>query len=302
MAPLIRQCCTAEDCALSLFLRILGWVLRNLFLVTFSPASLHQHSLCQRDVWGTGWKKPNSLLLLILLQKQQRWNSGFVAINRTHAKSWRVESHPARLLSVMLMQPPYIHSLQRTGVFRWIHQKKNPNAKGRKGKVLLKTSVFREQDFPLQRPPSPPASPALLSNSAPHLRRQSCTVRTSQTFRIPLFCAFEVLTSLPGLMFPNKCTNWHLRAKTAMKFAFLLRYKHVLCGSCIHYRTENAHLVIMFLLKKKLSNKNWFLMMVSWAGCAGVFFSFSIIFKEPFLMQTRAFTDQHQYLFAFGVH
>lgn len=32
-----------------------------------------------------GWKTPSSLLLFFLLQKQQSWNSGFVAINGTHA-------------------------------------------------------------------------------------------------------------------------------------------------------------------------------------------------------------------------
>lgn len=139
--------------------------LHNHLLVTFSPASLHQHSLCQGEVWGMGWKKPSSLLLLILLQEQQRWNSGFVAINGTQAKILKGRISPCQaVLCNVNAASLYTHPSEDRGL--QVESQKN-NAKGRKGKVVPKTSVLGEQDSPLQRPPSPPVSPTLSSNSIP---------------------------------------------------------------------------------------------------------------------------------------
>lgn len=119
--------------------------LHNLFLVTFSPASLHQHSLCQREVWGTGWKKPSSLLLLILLQKQQKWNTGFVAINETCAKTLKGRISPCQaVLCNVNAASVYIHISFRGQGFADGFTKNN--AKDRKGKVL------RERDSPLETP------------------------------------------------------------------------------------------------------------------------------------------------------
>lgn len=74
----------SKDLRILFFFHNLSFLKSYLFATCY-PASLHQHCLCKKEVWEM--KKPSSLLLLFVLQKQQRWNSGFVAINRAHTKT-----------------------------------------------------------------------------------------------------------------------------------------------------------------------------------------------------------------------
>lgn len=99
--------------------------LQIFFCIAFFLLLFPQLSLCQRNVLEETklpaiTHSPSAKVKLWLCCN--KWN--------TCQNLEGTEFHPVTLLSVMLMQLPYIHTLQRTGVCRWILKKQCQRQEG----------------------------------------------------------------------------------------------------------------------------------------------------------------------------
>lgn len=98
---------------------------RDFFSISFFLLLFPQHSLCQRNrleeiKLPAITHSPSAKVKLWLCHN--KWNT----CQNLEGK----EFHSVTLFSVMLMQPPYIHTLQRTGVCRWILEKQCQRQEG----------------------------------------------------------------------------------------------------------------------------------------------------------------------------
>jgi len=101
-------------------------------------------------------------------------------MNATHVKILKGRISPCQVVVCNVNAASPIYTPFRGQAFAGGFTKKQYQRQ--EGESSSKNISPQEQDSPLQRPPSPPLSPTLSSNSIAYLGRQSCTMRTLTDF------------------------------------------------------------------------------------------------------------------------